>query len=59
MNPFWTRPIPIWVSRKNADGQISQFAVSGWMFMLLALLALVNAFAWGFIGIYEAVKVIV
>jgi hypothetical protein len=59
MNPFWTSSIPIWVSRKNAQGMISQFAVTGWIFMLIGFLVLLNTLAWGFIGLYEAVRVVV
>lgn len=56
MNPFWTQSIPIWASRPTGNGIVSHFNVSGWMFLVLAVLVLVNAVAWGCIGIYEAVR---
>jgi hypothetical protein len=54
----WSHPIPVWVSRKNADGQIAQFTVSLWMFMTLAIGILLNALLWIGIGLYAAVQVI-
>lgn len=56
MNPFWSASIPIWVSRKTASGDISTFNVSGWFFMLIWSVGLINALAWGCIGIYEAAR---
>jgi hypothetical protein len=54
----WTHPIPIWVSRKNADEVISQFTVSLWMFMLLGVLILLNLLSWSIIGLVEVVQYI-
>lgn len=58
MSPFLTSSVPIWVSRETADGNISHFSVSGWLFLLIALLVLLNFLAWSGIGLYEAVRVI-
>jgi hypothetical protein len=58
MNPFWTESIPIWVSRKTSTGMISSFNVSGWVFVLVGFLVLLNVLVWGFIGLYEAVMVV-
>lgn len=58
-NPFWTEKVPIWVSRENASGQISQFEVSGWIFLLVFVLILFNAILWGGYGIYEWVRLVV
>ena len=53
-----TYSLPIWVSRKTADGMVSHFSVPLWLFMLIGLVALLNGLLWGGIGIYEAVRVI-
>jgi hypothetical protein len=58
-NPFWIDTIPIWVSRPNADGFISQFSVQGWIFMLIWILILINFFLWAGIGIYEAFNLVI
>jgi hypothetical protein len=58
-NSFWTTEIPIWVSRKTSDGLISQFAVSGWVFLLLGFLATFNAVFWGFYGVVQAIELVV
>jgi hypothetical protein len=55
-NAFWTKEVPIWVSRKTSDGVIAQFAVSGWLFFLLALLLTLNLLVWSVIGLVEAVQ---
>jgi hypothetical protein len=55
---FWTETIPIWVSRKTANGDVSAFSVSGWVFMLVHFLILLNVILWGGYGIYEWVKVV-
>lgn len=54
----YIHPIPIWVSRKNADGFISEFTVPLWLFLVIGLVALANALLWGGIGLYEAARVI-
>lgn len=55
---FWTSSIPVWVSRKTADGDIAAFSISGWLWMLGWILILLNFFIWSFIGLFEAVRVI-
>ena len=52
----WGKELPIWVSRKNYDGRISQFSVPLWLFMLLGLLVVLNAVGWGVVGLVELVK---
>jgi len=46
------KSLPIWVSRKNADGMISTFEVPLWLFMLIGVLALLNVVGWGMYGLY-------
>jgi hypothetical protein len=57
-NPFWTDSVPVWVSRPTASGQITAFTLSGWMFMLLAVLLLANLFGWSVVGLVELVQYI-
>jgi hypothetical protein len=59
MKGDWGMELPIWVSRKNADGMISQFSVPMWLFMLIGLLVVLNVVLWGGIGLYEAVTYII
>ena len=54
----WTHPLPIWVSREDADGTISEFSVPVWCFMLIGALSLLNVIAWGIIGLVEVVQYI-
>lgn len=58
MNKMQT-PVPVWVSRRNADGVIAQFTVSMWLFMLIGIVMLCNVLLWGGIGLYEAITYIV
>lgn len=55
----WSHPIPIWVSRKNADGDIAQFTVALWLHLVLFLMLLANALLWAGIGLYAAGSLIV
>lgn len=55
---MWTQSLPIWVSRKTADGLTSSYSVPLWMFMLIGLITMFNLLLWGVIGLYEAVEVI-
>lgn len=50
--------VPLWVSRKDADGMIYTFSVSGLVFTLIALLLTLNVVAWGIIGLVEVVQYI-
>jgi hypothetical protein len=58
-NSFWTTNVPIWVSRKTSDGLISQYAVSGWMFMLGWSLICLNILLWSIIGLVTAALTVV
>lgn len=55
---LWFAQIPIWVSRKTADGMTSQFSVPLYLFMIIGLLGVLNFLLWGGIGIYEAARVL-
>lgn len=50
---------PIYVTNKTADGYIASYEIPSGFALLILFLALLNATIWGFIGLYEAVRVIV
>lgn len=54
----WGKPLPIWVSRPDADKFVSKFTVPLWMFMVIGLLALFNALLWGGYGLYAFFEVV-
>lgn len=56
---LWMQELPIWVSRKDANGMISKFSVPLWLFMLIGLIVLLNFLLWGGIGIYEAIRMMI
>ena len=51
-------PMPIWVSRPEADGMTHALKVSAWQILILWFVIFANALLWGGFGIYEAVRVI-
>ena len=54
----WGVSIPAWCSRPNADGMISSFTLPIWLFMLIALMILLNVIVWAGIGLVTAFNVI-
>lgn len=52
----WTYPFPVWVSRENADGNVSQFTMPLWLAIVLFFLLALNVAAWSVIGLIEAVQ---
>lgn len=52
----WTHPMPIWASRPDSDGMISSFTIPLWLFLSLGIVILLNAVAWGVIGLVVAVQ---
>lgn len=50
--------IPVYVTRKTADGYTGSLSLSIWMQLLALLLVWGNGVAWGLIGLYEAVRVV-
>lgn len=52
----WAREFPLWVSRKDSDGFIYRLSVPVWLALSLFGLALLNAAAWGAIGLIKAAQ---
>lgn len=50
--------IPVYVTRKTADGKTGSLSLSIWTALLVLLLVWLNAVIWGCIGIYEAVRLV-
>lgn len=57
-NIEWTTPVPIWVSRKTADGYVTTFTVGFWLFLILGFVLLANVLLWSGIGLFVALKLI-
>lgn len=55
----WTHPLPLWVSRKDADGVIANISVPMWLFMYIWASIIINAMVWGAIGLWVAVRVVI
>jgi len=53
-----TDSLPIYVTRKDADGETGTYSLSGWAVLLAMLLIWLNIVVWGFLGLYFAVAVI-
>jgi hypothetical protein len=49
-------PMPIWVSRPEADGMTHTLRVPAWQILVLWPVVFVSALLWGAFGIYEAVR---
>jgi hypothetical protein len=58
MKNNWTVGIPIYVTRKNAAGMIGSWTISAWVGVAVMYLVFLNIFAWGLVGLYEAVRVV-
>jgi hypothetical protein len=48
--------VPIYVTRKSADGETGSYSLSLWMTALAILLVWTNVVVWGVIGLVEAVR---
>lgn len=51
--------MPIYVTRKTADGDTGSLSMSIWMQLLVLFLLWLNAVIWGCLGIYKAVRVVI
>jgi len=54
----WTQDFPLYVSREY-DGRKYQMSSPFWLVMLIYVLVLLNAVAWGSIGLVEVVQYII
>lgn len=52
----WTRPIPVYVSRQTANGEIAHVDFPGWFIIPAQFLLVLNVFLWGIVGVVEALK---
>lgn len=50
--------IPVYTTRKTADGYTMTYSMSAWMPFLALFLVVLNMIVWGVIGLYEAYKVV-
>lgn len=50
--------IPLYVTRKTADGLIGEWSISPYVGLLIWFIFLINVLLWGGVGIYEALKFI-
>lgn len=51
-------PVPVYTTRKSANGQTFTYSMSAWLPFLAMSLVTMNVIVWGVIGLYEAYKVI-
>lgn len=58
-NKKWTHPLPIWVSRKDADDFIATFTVPMWLFLFIGFVVLLNVVGWSVVGLVELVQYII
>ncbi len=54
----WTHPVPVWVSRKTAAGDISHLSVPMWLFTAIGATVLLNVVLWLLIATVTAVQII-
>jgi hypothetical protein len=54
----WNQQIPVYVTRKTADGLTGNLSIPAWMFVLFGVMLEINVFLWLAIGIGEAIKLI-
>ncbi len=59
--PFYglNNSLPIYVTRKTANGDVASYSISIWMSLLVIFLGWTNAVVWGALGLYFAVKAVV
>lgn len=50
--------VPVYVTRKTADGTTGSYSLSLWMPILAILLVWFNVVVWSIIGLVEAVRVL-
>lgn len=50
--------LPIYVTRKSAEGETAEYSLSLWMTLVAILLVWLNVMAWGCLGLYVAVRVV-
>ena len=58
MSNDWGFQIPIYVTRKRADGCIGAINMGAWLMMIIYLLVVLNVLSWGVLGLYFAAKVV-
>lgn len=51
--------VPVYVTRKTADGYTGSYSQSLWMTILAQLLVWTNIVLWGVVGVWKAVEVFV
>lgn len=49
-------PLPIYVTRENANGQIAEFTLSAWMILLAMFIVWANVVLWGAYGLAAVVR---
>lgn len=61
MNAYqrWTTPVPVYVTRKDADGFIGRVTLGAWAIVPPLLLASLNAIGWGVYGLVELASKVV
>jgi len=50
--------MPLYVTRKTANGETGSLSISVWSALLILLLVVFNIIVWGLIGLYEAARVV-
>jgi len=50
--------IPVYVTRKDADGNTGTYSYSIWMTLLAGFVVWLNVVVWGAVGLVTAVRVI-
>lgn len=58
MKVTWTTPLPIYVTRENASGEIGTFSMASYITLPAMFLFFVNVIVWGVVGLVEAVRVL-
>ena len=54
----WRTSMPVYVTRKTADGYTGQASLSAWLVMLILLLVAYNAVGWGIFGLATLVQTV-
>lgn len=56
MSNNWGAQIPVYVTRKNADGFVGTYSFAAWLVVLVQFLVSINIVLWGAAGVYAAVR---
>lgn len=55
----WSHPLPVWVSRPDADGNIATLTHPLWFVLLMFVIITLNALGWGIYGLVALVSHII